>query len=93
VTDEFPVPRDVLYDYLKTQSIWARRYFYPLISEFPMYRNLPSANSQNLPHALQTSREIICLPQHAELDMKTVHYIVDCIRKLADSAQSFSLAA
>lgn len=93
VTDEFSVTRDVLYDYLKTQSIWARRYFYPLISEFPMYRNLPSTNPQNLSHALQASREIICLPQHAELDMKTVHYIVGCIRKIADCAAPFSMAA
>jgi dTDP-4-amino-4,6-dideoxygalactose transaminase len=35
--------RDTLYETLKENGIFGRRYFYPLISDFPMYRGLPSA--------------------------------------------------
>ena len=46
----------------KQREIYARRYFYPLISEFPMYRALPSAAHSNLPVAVAASSRVICLP-------------------------------
>ena len=49
VGDEFPLQRDELYQRMRDQQVLVRRYFYPLISEFPMYRGLPSAAAGNLP--------------------------------------------
>src|SRR5450755_2232905 len=49
VESDYPVRRDMLYQNLKEQNIFARRYFYPLISDFPMYRGLSSAHKDNLP--------------------------------------------
>ena len=49
------IGRDELYDRLKRTGIHPRRYFYPLISEFPMYRGLPSAHRDNLPVAAAAS--------------------------------------
>ena len=46
VKTEHPGARDALYDRLKAEGIHPRRYFYPLISEFPMYRGLHSARRQ-----------------------------------------------
>ncbi|MDZ7821444.1 MAG: DegT/DnrJ/EryC1/StrS family aminotransferase [Candidatus Marinimicrobia bacterium] len=43
--------RDRLYFYLRENGIYGRRYFYPLISHFPVYRDLPSARPENLPGA------------------------------------------
>ena len=51
VGPDFALTRDELYELLKDQGIHARRYFYPLISDFPMYRGLPSAAPANLPVA------------------------------------------
>ncbi|MFP3581713.1 DegT/DnrJ/EryC1/StrS family aminotransferase, partial [Arthrobacter sp. SIMBA_036] len=51
VKDGFPISRDALYARLRENEIYARRYFYPLISEFPMYRGLPSARKDNLKSA------------------------------------------
>ena len=51
VQDDYPVARDDLYQKMKDIGIHPRRYFYPLISEFPMYRGLPSAHKDNLPVA------------------------------------------
>ncbi|MGZ8546854.1 MAG: DegT/DnrJ/EryC1/StrS family aminotransferase, partial [Sulfuricurvum sp.] len=38
IEDEFSLSRDELYQQLRDNNIFARRYFYPLISDFPMYR-------------------------------------------------------
>ncbi|MNG23056.1 dTDP-4-amino-4,6-dideoxy-D-glucose transaminase [compost metagenome] len=58
----FPVSRDVLFLRLRDAGILARRYFYPLISEFPMYRGLDSAQPKRLENAFDISRQVICLP-------------------------------
>jgi len=40
-----------LHNYLKAHNIYGRRYFYPLVSKFPMYKGLDSAKQANLPNA------------------------------------------
>jgi dTDP-4-amino-4,6-dideoxygalactose transaminase len=54
--------RDEIYQALRADNIFARRYFYPLISEFPMYRALPSASRSNLPNAWEAAERVLCLP-------------------------------
>jgi dTDP-4-amino-4,6-dideoxygalactose transaminase len=44
VEPDYPIRRDVLYARLRKEDIFARRYFYPLISDLPMYRGPPSAS-------------------------------------------------
>ena len=56
-----------------------RRYFYPLISEFPMYRGLPSAASSNLPNASRLSRQVLCLPIYPALTDDEVDRVVDIL--------------
>lgn len=68
VQPEYPLSRDELYQKLRDSGIYARRYFYPLISEFPMYRGLPSAAQSNLPVASKVSSEVICLPIYPALE-------------------------
>lgn len=67
VEDEYPLSRDELYGYLRDHNVFARRYFYPLISDMPMYRDLPSAKAENLPVARRTASRIICLPIYPDL--------------------------
>jgi dTDP-4-amino-4,6-dideoxygalactose transaminase len=85
--------RDALYETLKQQGISGRRYFYPLISEFPMYRGLPSAQTALLPHATQASREVICLPQYPGLSDADVHRVCDVLAMAAAPAKVLPLAA
>jgi dTDP-4-amino-4,6-dideoxygalactose transaminase len=59
--------RDNLYERLKKNNIYGRRYFYPLISQFPTYRGLPSARTDNLPVATSVAEQVICLPIYPEL--------------------------
>jgi dTDP-4-amino-4,6-dideoxygalactose transaminase len=67
VEPEYRHSRDELYDLLKCNKIFSRRYFYPLISEFPMYRGYISAAASNLPVATQVAQKILCLPIYPDL--------------------------
>ncbi|MFO8055371.1 MAG: DegT/DnrJ/EryC1/StrS family aminotransferase, partial [Bacteroidales bacterium] len=73
--------RDALYFHLRENGIFGRRYFYPLISSFPVYRDLPSAGTGNLPVAEAMTRKVICLPIYPDLPEATVKFICGLIRK------------
>ena len=75
----YGMSRDELYFKLKEQGILARRYFYPLISDFSTYRGLPSATKENLPVATEMAREVICLPMHHSLSEEDVDRIIATI--------------
>lgn len=79
IQSEYKLTRDELYGKLKEQQIHVRRYFYPLISEFPMYRGISSANSTNLSQATTVSREILCLPIYPALSKDEQDRIIDLI--------------
>jgi len=85
VMDSFPISRDGLYDALREKDVWARRYFYPLISEFPSYRGLPSALPANLPFASEVSRQVLCLPIYPALTEESQDRVIDVVLKAARS--------
>ena len=76
----FGKSRDDIYEALKRENIFGRRYFYPLISQFPTYRGLPSAKPDNLPVANSVSDEVLCLPIYPGLEMTLLDSIIDLIR-------------
>ena len=76
---KYPLTRDALYKKLKENGIHGRRYFYPLISDFPTYRGLPSSNPANLRIASNTTTEVICLPIYPGLTNETIKRITDII--------------
>jgi dTDP-4-amino-4,6-dideoxygalactose transaminase len=82
VGEGYPVSRDQLQEKLKEGGIYARRYFYPLISEFPMYRELRSARHENLPIAIQAATQVLCLPIYPDLPLETVERICGVFRAL-----------
>ena len=79
VQPDYPLGRDVLYQKLHDNGIYARRYFYPLISDFPMYRGMPSAAHANLPVARKVAEQVICLPIYPALSDAQIDSIVECI--------------
>ena len=78
---EYGMSRDSLYEKLKENGFYVRRYFYPLISEFLPYKGLPSSNAKNLPNAVKIAREVICLPMYADLELKHLYRICEVISK------------
>jgi len=79
VRRDYPLTRDALYSRLQEKNIYGRRYFYPLISDFPMYRGLPSARRDNLPVASAAAQQVLCLPIYPALDMDDVARIAGLI--------------
>jgi dTDP-4-amino-4,6-dideoxygalactose transaminase len=79
-TKEYGRTRDELYDHLKNNNVFARRYFYPLISQFPAYRGLPSARAENLPVAERVSRQVLCLPLYPALQESQQDLIASLVR-------------
>lgn len=76
---QYSCSRDELYEYLKTKGIYARRYFYPLISDFPTYRGLPSAIESNLTTAKKIAETVLCLPLHTNMTEDDVYRICELI--------------
>jgi dTDP-4-amino-4,6-dideoxygalactose transaminase len=81
VESNYPLSRDSLYQKLKDNNIHARRYFYPLISDFPMYRGLPSSEKPNLPVARNIAEKILCLPIFPDLTFLEVQKIINLINE------------
>jgi dTDP-4-amino-4,6-dideoxygalactose transaminase len=76
---EFGMNRDQLFAKLRASGIIARRYFYPLISEFPSYRGLASARRENLPNAFRLAESVLCLPIYPALSEQDQQRVVDAI--------------
>jgi len=79
VDNDFPLARDALYAELKRCNIHPRRYFYPLISQFPMYRGLPSASRDNLAVASRVAEQVLCLPIYPALADSDVERIISAV--------------
>lgn len=78
--NEYGKTRDELYESLKKQNVFGRRYFYPLISHFPTYKGLPSAKPENLPVAEKIAEQVICLPIYPNLKDLEVKEIIETIK-------------
>lgn len=75
----FGLSRDALYERLKANNVYARRYFYPLCSQFPTYRNLPSSLPGKLRVAEEAARQVLCLPISPDLGEDSVKRVVSLI--------------
>lgn len=77
------VTRDEVFKALADNGIGARKYFYPLTSEYECYEEL--FDSRDTPIALKMSLRVLTLPLYADLQMEHVekicNVIVDEIKK------------
>jgi dTDP-4-amino-4,6-dideoxygalactose transaminase len=80
--DKFGVGRDEIYEELKKNSFFCRRYFYPLISQFPIYRGLESAQPGRMTVAEKATLEVICLPLYPTLILEIVKEICAIIKSI-----------
>ena len=79
VSPDFRMSRDALYEHLKRHGVHARRYFHPLISDFPMYRGLPTAGRSNLPVAARAADQVLCLPIYPALTDEQQQRVIDLV--------------
>lgn len=77
---EYGKARNEVYDHFKSHDIWTRRYFYPLITDFPSYKGMPSAKPELLPQAHRIADQVICLPLYPALTVENVDYICNLLK-------------
>ncbi len=77
---EYGMTRDALYEKLKANNIFGRRYFYPLISTFAPYNTYPSAAAANLPIATRLADQVLCLPMHHALTPDDIERVIEVIK-------------
>lgn len=81
VEPDYPLSRDELYEKLKDNNVLSRRYFYPLISNMPLYRGLPSATTESLFYANQVADKVLCLPIFHELTVVEQAFIIKLMKE------------
>lgn len=78
--------RDELFDFLGTRGIFARKYFYPLISDYECYRD--RFDSSLTPVAKRVADSIITLPISASTTAQDVERVCGAIIELCKSKEA-----
>jgi len=78
---EYGASRDEVYYKLRQNNFFGRRYFYPLISQLPTYKNLATSKKENLQVAEMIAGQVLCLPIYPELGTDSIDLIVGLIRR------------
>lgn len=76
VEDSFPLNRDELFARFKEHNIFARKYFYPMMTDFEIYRKY----SSDTPNAKWLSEHVLCLPMYPNLSLDEVELIVTVLK-------------
>ncbi|MFA0453928.1 DegT/DnrJ/EryC1/StrS family aminotransferase, partial [Vibrio sp. 10N.222.51.F3] len=72
---------DMLYEILKDNNILSRKYFYPLVSDFDVYKNNREIFRQgSLSVAKKISARVLCLPIYSDLNIDDASNVIDVIR-------------
>lgn len=75
--------RDDIDEKLKSQNIYARKYFYPITNSFDCYKQTYSV--KDTPIAYELSKRVLTLPMFADLELDVVDHIckliVEMVRK------------
>ena len=74
--EKFGCDRDELAAKLSAKGVFARKYFYPLVSQ---NKEFASDMTACTPQAMYFSRNILCLPMYADLSLDDVEYICNVI--------------
>ncbi|MBT0663399.1 DegT/DnrJ/EryC1/StrS family aminotransferase [Geobacter pelophilus] len=78
--------RDTVYDEMKKYNIFTRKYFYPLCSDYPCYRYLPSSETANLQIAYKAAGEVLSLPFYGGLSENDIEKICGIIQHIQKNA-------
>ncbi len=74
VEDDYTMSRDELYEYLKNNKIYARKYFYPLTSDQACFKN--KYRNMDLEYARYLAERVLVLPLYEKLSIKEIERII-----------------
>lgn len=81
VDKRYGMTRDALYECLQDHNVFARRYFYPLVTEMAVYKN--AVRTFPTPVASHAAAQVICLPIYPDLQHVDLERVVNVIRSHA----------
>ena len=82
----FGATRDEVFDTLKRYNVLARKYFFPLCTDYACYSDLPSAAPGRLPVARTIVNQVLCLPLYGTLPLDAVDTICDIVQGVQATA-------
>ena len=80
---EYGMTRDQLYDELRQENIYARKYFYPITADQACFRN--KYKKEDLGIARELSEKVLILPFYEQLEMEQIDRIVKVIQKCSNT--------
>ena len=80
VEDEYSLNRDQLYDMLKSNNIYTRKYFYPLTADQACFKN--KYREVKLENARNLSKRVLVLPLYEDLSSDIVDEILSIMHKM-----------
>ena len=79
--DEFGRHRDEIKTELERHNIFCRKYFYPLCTDYDVYRHLPIISTKHKPYAETAKNQVLCLPFHSGVKDTHLDIIADVFYK------------
>lgn len=80
IGQNYKITRDELYDRLRRENIYTRKYFYPLTSDQACFKG--KYEKVNLKNARQLSKEVLVLPLYEKLGMEKIETICNLVSLL-----------
>lgn len=78
IEDDYKRSRDELYEYLKENNIYSRKYFYPLTSDQACFKN--KYRNDSLDNARKLAKRILVIPFYEKIAIEEIEKIVREIR-------------
>lgn len=78
VSKPYSLTRDQLFEKLKEHNVFARKYFYPIMTDLKIYKQYQA----DTPYAQLLSEQVLCLPMYPTLTMEECKLIVDVIKDI-----------
>jgi len=85
VQSGFPLTRDELFICFQEENIFSRKYFYPLITDFSLYKGYNIISKHKIPNARKIADSVICLPLYPDLSEYDVSRVCEVIKKVQSS--------
>jgi dTDP-4-amino-4,6-dideoxygalactose transaminase len=81
VENNYRLSRDGLKEFLEAENIYTRRYFYPIITDFELYKEQINPEQCELKNAKEAASKILCLPIYPDLSTSEIKKIINVIHK------------
>lgn len=78
IEEEYGLTRDEVCDKLAESSVYTRKYFYPIVTEYSCYKGKYAFSNASV--AKDVSKKVICLPLYDTLDLKSINRIIEIMK-------------